>query len=103
MEKKEEIEIMQKAIAKYGKDAQIEMLIEEASEVIQAIHKRKRFFNSNTSGNDYMKQLKVVNENLFEELADLSIMVDQAMLIFPTKQIQEIRERKLLRLKERLL
>lgn len=94
-------EILKTAIAKYGKTAQIEMLIEECSEVIHAVQKRKRLMQPGET-EDYHNKLIAVNDHLFEELADLSITLDQMFLIFPPQKIEAKREEKLLRLQIRL-
>lgn len=93
--------IFRKAIRKYGKEAQIEMMIEECAEVIQAIQKRKRLMESGET-EDYHNKLMAVNDHLFEELADLSIMLDQMFLIFPPSKIEKWREYKIARLQTRL-
>lgn len=97
-----EQQILQKAIDTYGQQAQIEMLVEEASEVIQAVQKLKRAFESKVVGIEYNIKLKASNGHLMEELADLQIMLDQMYLIFPKEEIDEYREQKINRLKERI-
>lgn len=81
--------VLKDAINKFGRYSQLEKLIEEASEVIQATQKYKRSISEETE------------DHLCEELADLSIMIDQMYLIFPGK-VEVWKVKKLDRLKERI-
>ena len=85
--------ILTKAISTYGKDAQMDMAIEEMSELTKEILKLRRAERAD-------KDTKAEIEHLKEEMADVQIMLDQMYLIFgvPT----EHREYKINRLKERL-
>ena len=60
-------EIYQQAIAKFGKDAQLKMAIEEMAELTQAICKSFRESNN--------------HENIVEEIADVEIMLAQLKII----------------------
>jgi len=64
--------ILQKAIDKWGEVSQIEMIEEEAIELALALQKYKR---TNT---DPIKGM----ENIYDELADMKIMLAQAELLF---------------------
>jgi len=97
-----EQQILQEAINRYGQMAQIEMLVEEASEVIQAVQKRKRALLNREAGLEYGEKLGKANSELIDELADLEIMLDQMKLIFNPEAILRRREFKINRLKERL-
>lgn len=86
-------EIIKKAIDTYGIDAQCLMAIEEMSELTKAICKESR-----ARGKDnYLSTL----DNIAEEIADVRIMLDQLCIIFKI-DTEEIENKKLLRLKERL-
>lgn len=85
-----EKETLNNAIKIYGKASQIEMIIEECSELIQAIQKFKR--------ND----CKETRDHVCEEVADVLIMMEQAKRIFNAKRVEEFREMKILRLANRL-
>lgn len=61
-------EIYQQAIAKYGKEAQLKMVIEEMAELTQAICKSFRGANN--------------HENIVEEIADVEIMLAQLKIIY---------------------
>lgn len=62
--------VLNKAIAKYGEN-QLDIAQEELSELIQAISKVKRYPNS-----------KNAQLNLIEEIADVSIMIEQLQMYF---------------------
>ena len=87
-------EILKKAIAVYGKDAQQDMVIEEVSELIKAICKIKR------NKNNIAPELK---ENLYEEIADVLITLEQLIMIYDCDDVvEEYIEKKARRLKVRL-
>lgn len=64
---------LEKAIEVYGKDMQLNVAIEEFSELIKEICKHKR-------GEDN-------RDNILEEMADCYIMLQQLMIIFGIKMI----------------
>lgn len=75
-----------KALALWGIEAQINMMIEECAELIQALQKYKR----NTS-------LKTI-DNIYEELADVEIMSEQMRIVFDSNTIDATKRIKLKRL-----
>jgi NTP pyrophosphatase (non-canonical NTP hydrolase) len=81
---------LKKAIETYGKDMQLNVAVEELSELIKEICKYKR-------GNDNRK-------NIIEEMADCYIMLEQLAMIFdiPNHAINEVVDRKITRLEKRL-
>jgi NTP pyrophosphatase (non-canonical NTP hydrolase) len=81
---------LHKAIETYGKDMQLNVAIEELSELIKEICKSKR-------GNDNRK-------NIIEEMADCYIMLEQLAIIFdiPNHAINEVADKKIERLERRL-
>ncbi|MCI9094029.1 MAG: hypothetical protein HFF36_09670 [Coprobacillus sp.] len=85
---KKETETLHQAINIYGKNAQLDMCIEEMSELTKEICKSKR-------GKDN-------KEEIIEEMADVYIMLEQLKIIFSVEQyeIDDIARVKLLRLKE---
>lgn len=84
-----ETDILQWAITKYGKDAQMKMVLEEMSELQKEICKRWR-------GKDNL-------DAIAEEVADLEIMLDQVKLMLDIQvHVQQRRTEKLLRLQKRL-
>ena len=77
-----------RAISEYGPEAQERMLIEEIGELLNAFAKFPR------------GRAKV--EDVLEELADVSIMVEQMALLFGWSRYNSIREQKIQRLESRL-
>jgi len=63
-------EVLNTAIKEYGMSAQMDMCIEECSELIKALLKYRR--------NEDRQAL----ENICEEMADVQIMLDQMRLLF---------------------
>lgn len=88
MEKQERIDLYKEAIAKWGEEAQTNMLNEECGELIAAVAQFKR---GRTSHHDVMT-----------ELADVSIMVEQLATMMNYDDFEKEKDRKLMRLKEKL-
>lgn len=90
MNYQEVIDTYKQAISAYGEKAQKLMAIEEMSELTKEICK------------DFRGKLN--REHLIEEMADVLIMLDQMLLMYEISgdEIQQMRERKIERLKERL-
>jgi len=88
----EQNNILKAAIEKYGLDAQLDMVVEECSELIQAVQKYKR-----------SRTIETV-ENILKEGSDVFIMLKQVELIFPNRmvKIQNEVDFKINRLKNRL-
>lgn len=88
--RKEIIDTYKQAIKTYGEHAQKLMAIEEMSELTKEICKDFRG--------------KLDREHLIEELADVTITIDQLMLMYKISgnELQQMCERKMERLKERL-
>lgn len=86
----ETIDTFKKAIKTYGEKAQKLMAIEEMSELTKEICKDFRG--------------KLDREHLIEELADVTITIDQLIMMYEIsgKEIQQMCARKMERLKERL-
>jgi hypothetical protein len=90
--------IFETAIEVYGRDAQLDMVIEEASELIKAILKLRRAERKNNESVDDLdsrtKEGQLVKKaleggvvraqkDLVEEWADLSIMLSQLRVMIP--------------------
>jgi len=88
MDEVEKLSLLDQAICKWGPELQADMAIEECSELIQAICKRKRGYPD--------------EDNLIEEIADVCIMMDQLKLMFGIDKVEEAIVKKLNRLKDRL-
>jgi len=87
-------EILQKAIDTYDEISQLEMIKEEAMELALSIQKAGR------SNND--KDDKKILANIYNELANMKIMLAQAELIFDTDKIDKRVEFKMNHLEQRL-
>lgn len=85
------IEVLRKAIEKWGTNSQMDMVVEECAELIKAINKFKRNATSETLG------------ELCGEIADVEIMCEQARIILNKNGlIDAIKDDKIERLKQRL-
>lgn len=69
-------EVLKAAISTYGKEAQVDMAIEEMSELIKALLKYRR--SKNTTGIEHGK----LRSNIIEEAADVLIMVVQILMMY---------------------
>lgn len=67
-----QIEVLEKALKKYGRKSQMMICAEECSELIQAITKRIRYHKSETIN---------TRENLVEEIADVIICIEYLKMI----------------------
>ena len=84
-------EVLKQAIAKFGHNNQLVMVIEESAELIKAVTKYKRWPNLTTL------------QDMYDEAADVLIMIEQIKLMFDCeKQIKERIDFKVNRLKNRL-
>lgn len=86
----EQKNIMQNAVRKYGVDAQDDIAIEEMSELTKAIIKNRRYKTFATL------------ESIYEELADVYIMLEQIMMSLDKDRVQSYVNSKLERLEQRL-
>ena len=90
--------ILKKAISKYGTHNQMLKCVEECGELSRAI---SRILTELSSGDGFTT--KESEENLYEELADVSIMVEQMIMMFDCMdEVVVWQTKKLKRLKERL-
>lgn len=71
-------EILRAALLKFGNAAQIDMMIEEMSELTKALLKLRRVPESDTETDFYKARVVDVRE----EIADVQIMLDQMKIIF---------------------
>jgi NTP pyrophosphatase (non-canonical NTP hydrolase) len=86
IEHEKEVIICKKAIDTFGAAIQQVVAMEECGELIQAIS----------------KSIRCKEHNVEEEIADVEIMCSQLRLIFNSKKVDEIKQFKLTRLKERV-
>lgn len=91
-------EILKKAIKRYGTHNQMLKCIEECGELSRAV---SRILTELSSGDGFTTETS--QENLYEELADVLIMIEQMIIMFDCGDevfIQQVKKMK--RLKERL-
>ena len=80
-----------KALLLWGNEAQVDMIVEECSELIHAIQKLKR-------------NQTVENEvRVCEEMADVRIMIEQGLYVFSRRIFDEKYKEKIKRLSKRVL
>lgn len=91
-------EVLQLAVDVYKKEAQVDMAIEEMSELTKALLKHRR---AEHSREDYNHEK--IRQNILEEMADVIIMLTQLVIIYGGRDIiqQDINE-KVDRLEKRL-
>ena len=92
MDAQREVSIMERAISTYGEGAQVDVAIEEMSELTKALLKFRR------GGWNECSALYV--DAIREEMADVSIMLSQLELIYG--DVSDIEIEKLERLERRL-
>lgn len=91
-------EILQQAVDTYGKEAQVDMAIEEMSELTKALLKHRRAEKSPEAW-DYEK----TRQSILEETADVIIMLTQLLMIYGGREVvQKDINDKVKRLEERL-
>ena len=88
MTEEKQLNLYNRALKRYGIDAQKLMVVEECGELLNALAKT------------YRGRASV--EELITELADVHIMVEQMALYYGWAEFQEEKERKLERLQQRL-
>lgn len=88
MDKVKQLDLYDRALNRYGIDAQKLMVVEECGELLNALAKLSRG--------------RASVEELITELADVHIMVEQMALNYGWAEFQEEKERKLERLQQRL-
>ena len=80
--------IIKSAVKKFGNLSQIEMAKEECAELIVAL--------------EHLRRGRVGEDAIITEIADVQIMMDQLAFIFGPDKVEAERDRKLVRLEERL-
>lgn len=101
----EEFKIMQEAIDHYGEDSQLDMAIEEMSELTKAICKYKRAVKERERDicHSTAKDVIFAKGDIVEEIADVLVMLEQLMMIFDCEErMSAIASKKIDRLKWRM-
>lgn len=83
-----EREVYANAILAYGIEGRIDMLHEEVGELLSALNKYKRG--------------RVSADEVITEIADVEIMCGQMAMIFGPEEVDAEKERKLIRLQQRI-
>lgn len=98
MDAQRKVEIMEKAIATFGVDKQVDIAIEEMSELTKALLKLRRcaYHFDSEHAPQYADEL----DHVREEMADVSIMLSQLELIYGSSTDYEVA--KLERLEKRI-
>lgn len=95
-------ETMQLAIDSYGRVNQVIKTVEELSELSQALCKsliRLNYTKEKISLEDDLKSV----DNIFEEMADVEIMLEQCKIMFQCdKEVNKWKQKKIERLEKRL-
>jgi hypothetical protein len=95
-------ETMHKAINTYGVGNQIIKTVEELSELSQALCKSLIKLNYTKEKISLENDLKSV-DNIFEEMADVEIMLEQCKIMFQCdKEVNKWKQKKIERLEKRL-
>lgn len=90
-----EKEVLRQAVDKYGSSSQTDMMIEEMSELTKALLKYRRAVRDLDTS-----EYETVMRNILEEMADVSIMLDQMEILYGS--YKQYRKRKIERLERRL-
>ena len=77
--------VYQDAIVKWGENAQLDQMVEEMAELTLAISKYKRQFTDSLL--DYQKV--GVMENLYTEIADVKLMIEEMEFMFGKENVQK--------------
>lgn len=94
MENTEINAILFEAIKTWGNEAQIDMAIEECSELIKALCKLKRAKSK--------EQIEKCEGDIIDEVADVELMCQQLSMMFSREAIEARKVVKIIRLKSRL-
>lgn len=90
-------EVLQECVNTYGAEAQVDMAVEEMSELTKALLKYRRKEAQGSKG------LEAARENILEEVADVIIMLTQLIMIYGGRDlVQETIENKVDRQIKRL-
>ncbi len=94
---------LEAAILKYGSNNQIDVAIEEMSELIKALLKERRQANVLEFDVTATEKLEALNNNIAEEMADVIIMLVQLQMIYDNKEsVSDYISMKVERLKRRM-
>ena len=87
--------VYEDAITKWGENAQFDQLVEEMAELTLAVSKYKRQFNDSL----LPEQRKNVMDNLFVEIADVKLMIEEMEFMFGKENVDKAYEKQLKKFK----
>ena len=73
-------EVLEQAVHTWGKEAQVDMVIEEMSELTKALLKHRRATNFGTQPCNSYLDINTTKQDIYEEIADVIIMLSQLMI-----------------------
>lgn len=79
-------EIWKECVSRYGEDAQVDIAIEEMSELTKALLKYRRKKTENEQRRFDGSNLKSLLEDISEETADVIIMIEQLLMIYHNEE-----------------
>lgn len=83
--------VYQDAIDKWGEFGQYDQMIEEMAELTVALSKYKRQFNDSL----LPEQKENIMENLYEELADVKMMLEEMEYMFGEENVKKAYDKKM--------
>lgn len=97
------LDLLQQAQVAYGIDAEIDVAIEELSELTKALLKHRRATNFATLSCNTALDSKSAKQDVYEEIADVIIVLTQLVLIFDGKsEVRKQLDAKIARFEERI-
>ena len=97
-------DILEEALELYGEDLQLQLVIEECSELIEVVSKylRAKRYNERFSNPNFQNQT-ILKNKIPEEIADVQIMLKQlVMMLYCDEEVEMAKDIKLRRLKENI-
>jgi translation initiation factor 1 (eIF-1/SUI1) len=103
LDSSEKHHIYKLAMAKWGKQLQIIVGMEETAELTQALSKYLRLLNVSEQQEGHEGKLVKAVDSIAEEISDVEIMLEQLKDMFEcSNKVSEYKREKLLRLRERV-
>lgn len=95
--------VLHEVIKTYGNNAQIDVAIEEMSELTKALMKHRRAIKSQSKTDIGSIDFEEKRNNVIEEMADVEIMIQQLVMIYDCRdEVKEQIDFKVKRLQDRL-
>ena len=81
----EQLRNLNEIVSTYGDNPQIDMCVEECGELLKALMKHRRKVNGTTSD----EERKEAKAAVIDELADVSVMVEQMKIIYGYEAVED--------------